>query len=176
MSTVEARPDEEVRAAVARLNGLLEKVERLPDPLSRAAATEALQCVLELYGEGLLRIVETVARHDEGSIAAELAEDELVSHLLLLHGLHPLPPEARIRMALDAVRADLQARGHRAELASVENGVARVTLSGESGGCPSSAARLRQELEQMLLDAVPELSAAVCEAVPEGFVALSSVR
>ena len=57
-----------------------------------------VQAVVELYGAGLERIVSQLAeREDAPELADALAGDELISHLLLLHDLHPVPLEARVR-------------------------------------------------------------------------------
>lgn len=86
-------PDDEVRQRVARIDALLEKLERVSDPAARDLASATVQALVELYGEGLSRIVGHIADtcDDEQSaqFADVLAGDELVSHLLLLHGLHP---------------------------------------------------------------------------------------
>ena len=51
-----------------------------------------------------------------------LGEDELVSHLLLLHGIHPVPVEARVRTALDEVRPYLDSHGGNVELVRSRTG------------------------------------------------------
>jgi hypothetical protein len=58
-----------------------------------------VSALLELYGDGLERVV-TFARAEARSpvaLDARLSSDEVVSSLLVLHGLHPegveLPPE-----------------------------------------------------------------------------------
>ena len=69
-------------------------------------------------------------------------EDELVAHLLLLHGLHPVPVRERVRGALDEVRPYLVAHGGGVELLGVADGVVRLRLEGACNGCPSSALTL----------------------------------
>jgi hypothetical protein len=71
--------DEEVRAVVAALESRLERLE--PE------ASETIGMLLQVYGEGLRRIVEVLRASPEQ--LDELARDELVSHLLLLHDLYP---------------------------------------------------------------------------------------
>lgn len=166
--------DEEVRARVSRVNALLERIEALPDAETRAVAAETLQGLVELYGEALARMMEAGARHGGEPLLRAWAEDELVSYLLLLHGLHPEDAETRARRALEAARGALQSRGHDAEWVGVVDGVARLRVRG--GGCRSSAAELQQALEQAVLDAAPELTGAVCEEASTGFVALAALR
>ena len=79
---------DEARERVARVEALLDDLEALADPAARETALELVQALLELYGEGLARIVAP-SQSATTAAGAALAGDELVSHLLLLHGLHP---------------------------------------------------------------------------------------
>jgi Fe-S cluster biogenesis protein NfuA len=132
------------RELVGRMEALLERVEDVPE------AVEVAQGLLELYGEGLRRIV---ARVD----ASELAGDELVSHLLLLHDLHPVPVEERVRSALESVRPYLGTHGGDVELLGVSEGVARLRLDGSCSGCPSSTVTLRMAIEEAIYKAAPDV-------------------
>ena len=149
--------DREARDRVARIDALLEQVERLAEPAARDAATELVAAMLDLYGEGLARILAELARHDAGDAAAALADDELVSHLLLLHGLHPVPLEARVTGALDEVRPYLASHGGGVELLGVEEEVVRLRLEGSCNGCPSSAVTLKLAVEDAIHKAAPEV-------------------
>jgi Fe-S cluster biogenesis protein NfuA/nitrite reductase/ring-hydroxylating ferredoxin subunit len=153
---------------VARVEALLEELEALPDARARDKATEVLQALLDLYGEGLGRIVDVVAEQDsDGAMAESLAADELVSHLLLLHGLHPVPVEQRVRGALEGVRPYLESHGGNVELLGVEDGVARLALEGSCSGCPSSAMTLKLAIEKAIHEAAPDVD----EVVADGAVA-----
>jgi len=136
---------------VARVEAALEDVEALPDPVARRAATAAVRAVLDLYGEGLARVVELVDR------PRELAADELVGHLLLVHGLHPEPVRERVARALDEVRPYLQSHGGDVELLEVGEGTARVHLVGSCHGCPSSALTLRLAVEEAIARHAPDV-------------------
>lgn len=85
--------DAEVRERVAGIDSLLERVEAIAEPSAHTAALETVQALLDLYGEGLARMVGHVAAECRGATQQDIADafagDELVSHLLLLHGLHP---------------------------------------------------------------------------------------
>src|SRR4051794_16219691 len=103
----------------------------MPDARSRETATEVVQALLDLYGEGLSRFVDVVAaRDDDGALAAAVCEDELVSHLLLLHGLHPRPLEERVREALAEVRPYLESHGGDVELLGLEDAVVKLRMQG----------------------------------------------
>jgi Fe-S cluster biogenesis protein NfuA/nitrite reductase/ring-hydroxylating ferredoxin subunit len=162
--------DREALEQVARVEGLLEEVERLADPVGRDKATALVQALVALYGEGVGRIVEEVsARDGDGELAAALAGDELVAHLLLLHGLHPVPVESRVQGALDSVRPYLESHGGDVELLAIEDGVARLRLEGSCSGCPSSAMTLKLAIEKAIHEAAPDVEEVVAEsAAPEG--------
>lgn len=140
---------------VARVEGLLERLEELDDSAARDLALDTVQAVLELYGAGLERVVDAVG----ATGAATLAEDELIAHLLLLHGLHPVPVEQRVREALKNVRPYMESHGGDVELVDVFDGVAHVRLEGSCEGCPASAMTLKVAIEAAVLKAAPDVDA-----------------
>jgi Fe-S cluster biogenesis protein NfuA/nitrite reductase/ring-hydroxylating ferredoxin subunit len=153
---------------VARVESLLEEVDALADARARETATELVAALLDLYGEGLERIVAEVSASDhDGALAASLGADELVSHLLLLHGLHPVALETRVRAALEEVRPYLQSHGGNVELLEVADGVARLRLEGSCSGCPSSTMTLKLAIEDAIRKAAPDVE----EIEAEGAVA-----
>jgi Fe-S cluster biogenesis protein NfuA/nitrite reductase/ring-hydroxylating ferredoxin subunit len=156
--------DSAARDRVATVERLLDQVEHLPDPVARRTATDLAAGLLELYGEGLARLVSHVADHDhDGELARLLADDELVAHLLLLHGLHPVPLELRVRGALDGVRPYLESHGGDVELLGIDDGIARLRLQGSCKGCPSSAATLKLAIEEAIHEAAPDVGAIEAE-------------
>jgi Fe-S cluster biogenesis protein NfuA/nitrite reductase/ring-hydroxylating ferredoxin subunit len=160
--------DQELQERVARMETLLEEIETLSDPNARSKAAEVVGLLLELYGEGLARVMEMVAQgNDRERIFEALAEDELVSHLLLLHGLHPLDVETRVVQALEEVRPYLQSHGGNVELLGVEEGVARLRLQGSCSGCPSSTMTLKLAIEEAVMKAAPDLERIEAEGVTE---------
>ncbi len=160
--------DQEVRQRVARMETLLGEIEALKDPNARSKAAEVVQVLLELYGEGLARMMEVISQGEESERTFEaFAEDELVSHLLLLHGLHPVNIETRIARALEEVRPYLQSHGGNVELLGVEGGVARLRMQGSCDGCPSSAMTLKLAIEEAVQKAAPDLEGIEAEGVAE---------
>lgn len=64
-----------------------------------------------------------------------------------------------IQKALDEIRPQLQMDGGDAELVSVDNdGVVRVRLVGACGGCPMSQMTLKQGIERILKQKVPQVT------------------
>ena len=142
-----------------RIEALLDEVERLPDATARDTATELVQALLELYGEGLRRIALRVDMR-------ELAGDELIDHLLFLHGLHPIPVEERVAGAIDEMRPYLDSHGGDVRLLGIEGGVVRLQLQGSCSGCPSSAVTLRHGIEEAIYRAAPDVERIEAEDAP----------
>jgi Fe-S cluster biogenesis protein NfuA/nitrite reductase/ring-hydroxylating ferredoxin subunit len=156
--------DGAVRERVARVDALLADVEGAIGAVPVDTAVELVQALLDLYGEGLTRVVGHVAARDEdGALARAFAEDELVSHLLLLHGLHPVPLEARVQGALAEVRPYLESHGGDVELLGIEDGVVRLALRGSCDGCASSTATLKLAIEDAIQQAAPDVDSIVAE-------------
>jgi Fe-S cluster biogenesis protein NfuA len=153
-------------AGADRVEALLEEVERLGDPEARETALELVRGLLDLYGDGLARIVGHIAEHDDGALAEALAGDELVAHLLLLHGLHPIALERRVHGALAEVRPYLESHGGNVELLGIEEGVVRLQLQGSCSGCPSSAVTLKHAVEDAIHKAAPDVAEIVSEDAP----------
>jgi Fe-S cluster biogenesis protein NfuA len=148
--------DAQARERVAQVDELLERVEALPDPGARDLALDLVQALLDLYGEGLARITS----------GADPVADELVGHLLLLHGLHPVAVDERVAGALDEVRPYLASHGGGVELLGVDAGVVRLRLKGSCSGCPSSTVTLRSAVEEAIHRAAPDVDDIVAEDDP----------
>ncbi len=141
---------EEAAERVRRVDELLDRVGELPDP---EPALELVRALLDLYGEALERILAAA----DDRLAARLADDDLVSHLLLLHDLHPLEAAERVRRAV-------RRAGVPAEDVEVDGDVARVRLRrGGCGGGGDAAA----VVEEAIRNAAPEIARVeVAEAPP----------
>jgi Fe-S cluster biogenesis protein NfuA/nitrite reductase/ring-hydroxylating ferredoxin subunit len=131
--------------ALERVEALLEDVES--DPAARAA----LEAVVELYGEGLAHVMALVPDPQV------LAQDDLVAHLLLLHDLHPVPVEERVRAALEDVEPYMHSHGGGVELVGVVDGVAQVRMQGSCDGCAASELTLKLAIEDAIQKAAPDV-------------------
>jgi hypothetical protein len=98
------------------------------DPRLYGQAEEMLGLVTDLYGGGLARIVEVVGERDP-KLMDLLAHDELISSLLLVHGLHPDDLDTRVRRALDGVRPMLATHGGDVELLDIDAAAGAVHLN-----------------------------------------------
>ena len=129
-------------------------------PVARERAEELVRLVVELYGAGLERVLDLV--HDAGALddalLDALAGDELVSSLLLVHGLHPYGVAERVERALAGVRPYLGSHGGDVRLLEVTgDGVVRLQLLGSCDGCASSAATLELAVDDAVRAAAPEV-------------------
>ncbi len=171
--------DRELRERAGRLEARLEEIESYPDPELRAKSVAAIQALVGFYGDGLERITEIIMSRDPG-ILDLLVEDEMIAHLLLLHGLHPLDLPTRVAKALDQVRPYLQSHGGDVELLGLEDGIARVRLQGSCRGCPSSSMTLKLAVEDAIQRFAPEIDGIEAENTapvgPTGFVPLASIQ
>ena len=144
---------------LARVQELTEALEALDDGHARAVAEDLVGAIVELYGEGLRRIALRVDMR-------ELAGDELIDHLLFLHGLHPVPVEERVAGALDEMRPYLDSHGGDVRLLGIDGGVVRLQLQGSCSGCPSSAVTLRHGIEEAIYRAAPDVERIEAEDAP----------
>jgi len=142
-----------------RIKELVDRIEGLPDAVARELLHECLQSLLALHGAGLARILQVVK--NAGSAGQEvndaLLNDKLVRGILFIHGLHPVPLQARLREALDKVRPYMKSHGGNVELISLENDVARLRLEGTCKSCPSSSVTLELAVRQAVEEACPDL-------------------
>jgi hypothetical protein len=139
------------------IEATVEKIEALLE--EHPEASELVQSLMELYGTGLARILELAP-----DIQDRLAEDKLVSTLLLLHGLHPVDVETRLRQALHRVERGLDA--HSIEITGIEDGVAYVRIAQNGGGPPP--ALVGSAIERAVADAAPDLLGVEIEGLPKG--------
>jgi len=63
----------------------------------------------------------------------------------------------KVEEALGRVRPALQADGGDVELVEARDGVVTVRLTGACGGCPMATMTLRNMIERILKDEVPEV-------------------
>jgi Fe-S cluster biogenesis protein NfuA/nitrite reductase/ring-hydroxylating ferredoxin subunit len=166
----EAGGQPDLRVTGERIEGLLEAASA-GGRVARERAEELVRLVVDLYGAGLERLLEIV--HDSGRLDDDLldrlAADELVSSLLVVHGLHPYDVETRVARALDGVRPYLGSHGGDVEfLGLTEDGAVRLRMLGSCDGCPSSSVTLTLAVETAIQAAAPETSGIEVEEAATG--------
>lgn len=160
---------QEHRQQAARIEKLVQEVAAFPDLHARTIAQELVQVLLDMYGEGLARLLEITAETEASGLPLidTFAEDELLNSLFLLHGLHPLDIETRVMQALDGVRPYLQSHGGNVEFVKVEDDIAHLRLQGSCNGCPGSTITLKLAIEEAIYKAAPDLNGLQVEGVTE---------
>src|SRR5690242_8529488 len=167
-------PDPAVEARLARLDEVLAGLESAPGP-----ALEAVRLLTEVYGEALARVLD----HADEPLRERLADDELAGHLLVLHGIHPEPPERRAARAVEKLRPAVRERGGDLAWAGVDGQVARVRLSAGGGcgsGCGGGSSDVAEAVRAAVLAVAPELTGV--ETVPDerraapAFVPLTTIK
>ena len=63
----------------------------------------------------------------------------------------------KVQAALNKIRPMLQADGGDVELVTVDDGIVTVRLKGACSGCPMSQMTLKNGIERMLKEQVPEV-------------------
>jgi len=161
----------ELERRIAAVDQLVRSLESGSDPATRAAAQELVATLLELHATALERILAAIEGSGEAghAIVEQLARDDLVSGVLLLHDLHPLDRPTRVLQALDQTRPYLQSHGGNVELVSVDDaGMVRLRLQGSCHGCPSSAMTLKLAIEQAIQEAAPDVTGILVEGELNG--------
>ena len=135
--------------AAARVDRLLEQLRCGPDPRAAAVADELVRCLVQLYGDGLDRIVRIVGP----ARTADLCADPLVESLLLVHDLHPVDAGTRVQSALERLRS----RTGQVDYLGIDDaGVVRLRLRDGVRGCGSSVQSARLLIEAAVAQAAPE--------------------
>ncbi|MGZ5367588.1 MAG: NifU family protein, partial [Aeromicrobium sp.] len=187
MSTFDVRIEETATNpdGVDPLLNVGERIDSLLDALAAAGpivherAEDLVRQLTMLYGAGIERILTIL--EERGALSPPtlraLVDDELVTSLLLVHGLHPDSVETRVAAALDSVRPYLGSHGGDVELLSVsEIGTVSLRLLGSCDGCPSSSVTLKLAVEDAIEAAAPEIvSIEVEEQAGEGAATLISI-
>ena len=155
---------------IGQIENLIQGIDEITDEQVRTRARELVAALLEMQGAGLERIMEII--YDSSptgqSTIDELGRDQLVSSLLLLHGLHPLDLETRVRRALEEVKPRLGLHGGNVELLGVTpDGRVQLKLQGNCHECPSSRLTLRFSIEEALNAAAPDLTGLDVEGLAE---------
>jgi Fe-S cluster biogenesis protein NfuA len=153
-----ATADGSIQSRMQEVEELVREVEETFDPRSRQRAQRLVAAVLELHKAALGRVVSLLAADEHGDRALKsLESDELVAHLLLLHDLHPTGFAVRVARAVESAAVAAKRQGASLALESVDETTRHVVVRITPGtGCGSTAASLRQRVEEALLAAAPD--------------------
>jgi len=175
--------ESELQQRMNQIEDLVQEIQSGADPAFRDRAIKLVELLLEVHGAGLDRVMELVSETGPPGVALidRFTREPLINSLLLLHGLHPLELDDRVRQALDKVRPYLQSHKGNVELLGIDDGVIHLRLEGSCNGCPSSSLTLKLAIEEAIAEFAPDAAGLVCEGVaapksPPVFVQLTPMR
>jgi Fe-S cluster biogenesis protein NfuA len=144
----------DLKRQMRRIEDLVQTLEELNDSAARTVSRELLQTLLAFHRAGLRSLLEIIRRSEGVSaITAACVCDDLVSGLLLLHGLHPVDLKTRVRQALEQLQPLLHCHGGDLELVSISDGRVRLRLL---GSCSLSSVALGHALEEAFATTAPD--------------------
>ena len=130
------------------------RIEQLLAEMKSAPAEEVVRLLMQLYGAALERIIQ------QSLNAEQLAEDKLVGSLLLLHDLHPLDPEARLRRMLARLERSFDSHFH---LEGIDENIARIRVERNGTALPPGIGEM---VERAAFDAAPDLAGVTIVGLP----------
>src|SRR4051794_25362625 len=173
---------QELRDRVARIERLLQELESTADPVSRAAAKELVQSLMDLHGGAIQRILEIVSKAGEAGRSAvnQLGTDELVSSLLVLYDLHPDDFETRVRRGLDKAQRFVSSRDANIEVLAISEGTVHIRIAATGHSCGSTARDIQSAIREALFETAPDCTDVIIDGIEDqpasGFVPLASLQ
>ncbi|HEV2402035.1 MAG TPA: NifU family protein [Candidatus Sulfotelmatobacter sp.] len=168
----------EFQQHTAKIEQLLQQVNTLGDECARSTAVGLMQTLMDLHGAALSRVVEMLS--DSGNSGrnalTKISEDPLICGLLVLYGIHPLPLQERVLLAIQRVNPQLQKLGTTLELTGIDENAVRLLLRGARLDA-HSATSARTKIEQAVREAAPEIAEVAIDGMPDsGFVPLTMIQ
>jgi hypothetical protein len=161
--------------SIFQIDELVLKLNALPDAAARAVTVELVQAVMSLHETALERVLDIV-RSSAPDVIKALGSDELVSRMLVLHGLHPDDFHVRLARAIDELQRFFDSRGAGIQVLDAGPEVVRVRFLGKR---PGSGPAARKAIEDAIYETVPEVGELIVEGAEEehepGFVPLASL-
>ncbi len=135
-----------------RVEELIAAIQEHANPVVRASAVEMVRALLDIHRAGMADMLEQIVGQGEPgqAILHDLLQNELVSRLLLLHGLHPVNLQTRLQGALDHSQPRLRTYGADVELIQATHDVVELRVCGGSDD-------VHRLLEQAILAAAPDV-------------------
>jgi hypothetical protein len=174
--------NQEFRKQVGRIDALVHEIDSIADPALRATTRKLVQCLMDLHGAGIERMLEIVSEAGDvgAGIIDSLGNDELVSSLLVLYDLHPNDFETRVHRGLDKARELLSKRGSTVDLVSIGDGAVHVRIDAGARVHGHAADELKSVVREALFETVPDAVNVVIEGAEvlasTGFVPLASLQ
>jgi hypothetical protein len=149
-----------LRADSAQIERLLDELRELVVPAAWQRIEQVMRITVALHGAGLAHALELARRAGAGAELDELAaNDEVLSSLLLLHGLHPHTTEQRVQRTIEALRAELGLAETDLAIGGLAGNRLELVVSPTLGGGAMSARVAESAIRHALEAAAPELAA-----------------
>jgi Fe-S cluster biogenesis protein NfuA len=161
-----------------RIEELIANLERSTDPAARAGVRELVEALMDVHGAALEKMLEIISRVDD-RVKHAVADDPLVSSLLLLYGLHPDDLDTRVNRAVEKMRQYV--RKHGGEIGEISINETKIAIRLETSGCHSTAHTLKSAVEDAIRAAAPDVAEVEIEdgadpASNSGFVPVGSLQ
>lgn len=140
----------------ARLDTLRSSIAQSGVPGLVDAADRLIEAVLELHGWALSRCIELLHQDGQSSVLTEAVGDEIISALLLAHGMYPVPLAERLAHVLDACSGALGENAGQIDVLEVSESTGHVRLR-ISGGDDRQRWRIRLVVERAVHDLVADV-------------------
>lgn len=112
-----------LRSESVEIKSLLERLHDLVDTSTWELAETIVCRIVRLYGAGLAHSLAhaEVVGVDREALAESIASDDLLASLLVVHGIHPLSTEERIKRAISMIdpHASVEVDGSSCELRTI---------------------------------------------------------
>ena len=160
--------DAQLQAEAAQLEQLLAELRELIALPVWRRVEDALRRVVRLYGAGLARALAHARESGAsgGTFDARIAGDELLASLLVLHGLHPLSTEQRVRRALAAIYGELGIAESALALVEIRDDVVVLAATRALGNGAMSPSLAESIVRRALLTAAPEVARVEIRGLP----------
>ena len=168
----------EFQAYTQKVNQLVDRVSALPDETARSTALELLQSIMDLQGAVMSRMIELLSEHGQAGTTslAKLGSDPLICGQLVLYGIHPVSMADRVTRAIEKLRPQLHKQGASVDVLGVSEGSVRVKIQTGGNGHGSSE-KLKDAVQQAILEAAPEVVQIVTEGVTSpGFIPVNMIQ
>jgi hypothetical protein len=165
---IETAEDVQLRAECDRIEETLAELRELVVPAAWQRIEHVMRMTVGMYGSGLERSLAhaRTAGAEPGALDRLIGGDDLLSSLLLLHGLHPQSTEQRARRALAELRSELGLGDAELAIAKLADGVLAIEASAAIGA-GAMAPRVAEAIIRRALEAAaPELRSIEVLGVP----------
>jgi Fe-S cluster biogenesis protein NfuA len=165
-----------------QIEALLSEIQASPDTKIRDKSLALIQALMDFHSTGIDRMMEIVAESGQVSpiIFDKFANDDLISSLLLLYGLHPHELSERVEKALNKIHPYVRSQGGSINLVHLNNDTVTLVLDYNHQGNASSAAALKKAVEESFYESAPDAAEIRIEEINRptylAFVPLTSLR